>query len=269
MERLVKAGRGARAARALLVLAATGASLAAVAYAASGPHAPRRSAARAAVGTAMPSPAPVVLARRRAPRLPFVRITSRPEPVSTVTDARFAFTARGRGRRFECRLDTGAWSRCATPTSYAGLGVGGHLFSVRVAAGRRHGPSSDYRWTLLEPKRFSVEPRFGALPDLFPGAPAVTLPVTLSNPNPVPILVTSVRVVFGADPPGCDRDSNLEAIPSSASEAAPVLVPAGGTVDLPSATASAPAIALRDLPFDQDACQGAQVPLEFTGEAHG
>jgi hypothetical protein len=32
---------------------------------------------------------------------------------------------------------------------------------------------------------------------------------------------------------------------------------------------SAPRIALRDLPVNQDDCKGAQFPLAFSGEAHG
>jgi hypothetical protein len=40
-------------------------------------------------------------------------------------------------------------------------------------------------------------------------------------------------------------------------------------VTLPAPGVSPPAIQLRDLPFNQDACQGARFPLAFSGEARG
>lgn len=259
MERLRSAGRGALAARTLLVLAALGGCLAAVAYATGYPRADDRMA----VGREGYN------GRGAVARLPFVRITAHPQMTSTSPTARFAFVARGARRRFECKLDSGSWTRCAAPAIYRGLATGPHTFSVRVWAGRWRGRTSAYRWTLLEPKQFSIEPDLTGLPGLFPGAGSVQLPVTLSNPNPVPILVTAIRVAVSADPPGCDSTANFELVPSNASDDAPVLVPAGGSVDLPSATASAPAIGLRELPLNQDACQGAELPLSFTGEAHG
>ena len=47
------------------------------------------------------------------------------------------------------------------------------------------------------------------------------------------------------------------------------MIPAGGAVSLPAPGVAPPTIALRDLPFDQDACQGASFPSLFSGEAHG
>jgi hypothetical protein len=46
-------------------------------------------------------------------------------------------------------------------------------------------------------------------------------------------------------------------------------VPANGSASLPAAGVAAPTIALRDLPFNQDACQGARFPLAFSGRARG
>ena len=91
----------------------------------------------------------------------------------------------------------------------------------------------------------------------------------LRNPNPVPILVTRVRVAVSADPPGCGGAANFELIPASPSRRAPLRLAAGASLGLPSPGATAPAIALRDLPVNQDACQGAQLPLRFSGEARG
>jgi hypothetical protein len=93
--------------------------------------------------------------------------------------------------------------------------------------------------------------------------------VRISNPNPAPIEVTSLTVAVSPEPSACPADLNFEVIPSSLGPAAPLTVPAGGTASLPTGTATAPAVAMRELPIDQDACQGATVHLDFSGEAHG
>lgn len=104
---------------------------------------------------------------------------------------------------------------------------------------------------------------------MLPGDPPRPLPVLITNPNSVPIEVTSLTVVFAEDPPGCPDDPNFELVPASVSPSAPLTVTAGGSVSLPSVSVSAPTIALRNLPINQDACQGARVRLAFNGQAHG
>ncbi len=203
-------------------------------------------------------------------RPPRPLITRHPAKMSTTSTARFAFKAARGGPRFQCRLDGGGWRACLSPVAFRGLATGIHRFSVRALnrLGRR-GPGARFDWRLLEPKPFSIEPRLSSLGALYPGAPPQALPVVLENPNPVPIRVTGLRVAASADPPGCDSAANLVLIPSSASPSAPLVLPAGGAVSLPSASVAPPAIALRDLPVSQDACQGMRFPLTFSGEAHG
>jgi hypothetical protein len=267
MRRRWNPGRGAVAIRVLGALIAVSGCLVAVAYAAKLPHL----GGKAVAPTSHPA---AVSAGKQRPKMntrpPRPRIGHHPEAVSTTTTAKFTFTAAGRGLRFQCRLDRGRWRSCRSTITYAGLGAGNHSFSVRTQA-RRGGRSaaSVFRWVLVEPKPFSIEPQLGDLADLFPGAGAIALPVRLSNPNSVPIVVTSVRVGVSADPPGCESAANVELTPSSAASSAPLTLPAGGSVTLPAAGISAPAIALRDLPVNQDACQGAEFPLVFSGEAHG
>lgn len=189
--------------------------------------------------------------------------------MSTSATAGFAFKAARGAPRFQCRVDGSRWRRCRSPLALSVV-PGEHSFSVRAMGRRgRHGAATTFRWRLFEPKDFKVEPQLSGLGALYPGAPAQALPVVLSNPNPVPILVTGLRVAATANPPGCESAANLELTPSSASPTAPVPVPAGGSVALPAAGASAPSIALRDLPVNQDACQLARFPLAFSGEAHG
>ena len=244
--------------RALPALVVVGCLVAAVSSAAPGPD--RGPSGRAADE----------LRRQGGHRPPRPLIVKHPERTSASTTASFSFKAPRAAPRFQCRFDGGKWRRCRAPYVLSGLAPGEHSFSVR-ALGRRglHSAATRFRWRLFEPRAFTVEPRLSGLGALFPGAPAQALPVVLGNPNPVRILVTGLRVAATADPGGCESAANLELTPSSASPAAPLAVPAGGSVALPAAGVSAPAIALRDLPVNQDACQGVRFPLAFSGEAHG
>jgi hypothetical protein len=256
MNRWTAAAR--RATRALPALVVAGCLVAAVSYAAPSPD--RGPSGRAADE----------LRRTATPRPPRPLIVKHPAKTSDSTTAGFSFKAPRGAPRFQCRVDGSRWKRCRAPLVLTGLAPGEHSFSVRALGRRgRHSAATRFRWRLFEPKSFTVEPRLAGLGALYPGAPAQVLPVLLKNPNPVPILVTALRVAATSSPPGCDSAVNLELTPSSASPPAPVAVPAEGSVALPATGASAPAIALRDLPVNQDACQGVEFPLAFSGEAHG
>lgn len=202
--------------------------------------------------------------------LPKPKIGQHPDKVSASASARFTFSARGRDPRFQCRLDGRRWAACQSPFALNRLAVGIHSFSVRTAGARgARSKGARFRWRVLEPKDFSIVPQLAGLGALFPGAPAQALPLTISNPNPVPILVTSLQVRTTASPPGCPSAENLILSGSSASRTAPIKLPAGGSVSLPAPGTSAPAIQLRDLPVNQDACQRTQFPLAFSGTARG
>jgi hypothetical protein len=206
---------------------------------------------------------------------------------------------------FECRLDDGGWDTCRLPMSFADLDLGRHRFEVRaVNAAGRAGPAATFTWKIHRrttepvappaanptpapapsappaetptppppvPDRsvlFSIE-QTAALDDLFPGEPARSLSLRLTNPNPDPIAVTSLTFSFAADPPGCPSAENFIIVPSDASAATPLRIPAESSIDLPAQGISAPAIAMRELPVDQNACQGAALELKLEGEAHG
>lgn len=208
--------------------------------------------------------------RPAGPPPPRPRIVKHPAPLSSASKASFGFTAEPESLRFRCRLDGGSWQSCASPAVFAGIEPGSHSFSVRAISRRgRPGPRAGFRWARFAKKQFAIEPRFSGIGALYPGASPTGLPLLLRNPNPVPILVTALRVGVSADPAGCASAPNLELIPASASPKAPLRLAAGASLSLPSGTATAPAIALRDLPVNQDACQGATFPLTFSGEAHG
>jgi hypothetical protein len=246
-----------RTMRGMLAVLAGIAGLGAVAYAAS-PQSPN------------PGSAPKAERSQETGALPKPKITMHPDKLTTSANAKFSFTVRAGKPRFQCRLDGRSWSACQVPVSFSKLTVGSHSFSVRSAGPRgKHSKTARFRWQVLEPKDFSITPQLGGLAALYPGAPAQALPLVITNPNPVPILVTSLQVRATADPAGCPSADNLILSGSSASSAAPIKVPASGSVSLPTAGASAPSIQLRDLPVSQDACQRAQFPLAFSGTARG
>jgi hypothetical protein len=246
-----------RTMRGVLVVLAGIVGLGAVAYAAS-PQSPN------------PGSAPKAERSQGAGSLPRPKITVYPDKLATSTNAKFSFAVRTGKPRFQCRLDGRPWSACQAPVSFSRLTAGSHSFSVRsVGARKKHGKTARFRWQVLEPKDFSITPQLGGLGALYPGAPAQALPLMITNPNPVRIFVTSLQVRATVDPPGCGSAVNLVLSGSSASGAAPIQVPANGSMSLPAPGASAPSIQLRDLPVSQDACQRAQFPLAFSGTARG
>jgi len=241
---------------AIFVLAAI-AALATVAYAAS-PHG------------SQPGSAPTPERSRGSASLPRPKIAMHPAKASPSTSAKFVFTARGGKPRFQCRLDRRAWSACQSPLTFSRLAIGTHNFSVRTAGKRgAHGKAASFAWRVLEPKDFSISPQLSSLGALYPGAPAQVLPLTIANPNPVPILVTSLDVRVAADPAGCSSSENLLLSGAGISASSPLTVPANGSAGLPAPGIAAPTIFLRDLPVNQDACQRAQFPLSFSGSARG
>lgn len=265
-----------RATRAILALVAAAACLGSVAYAATRPE----PAARKGGKHGPP--------RAKADGPPRPRFIEVPSTGGLASEVQFRFhvapppqrPVRGkpgtpsapavRWRRFECRFEGGDWSGCSSPYGIRGLEPGDHAFAVR-ALNRRGLPglAAHYRWAQLEPKGFTIDSDTSSLEDLMPGAPPQQLPLSIGNPNPVPIEVTALTVAVSPDPPGCPADPNFAVTPSDLSPSAALVIPAGGTASLPSAAASAPTLALRELSSDQNACQGATVELVFSGEARG
>lgn len=257
-------GAPARASRTLVVLLAALACLGAAAYAANRPERSggtgKEAGALAAAGGKL---------RKAAPKLPRPQILSGPAAVDTSASVRFDFRAANRKLRFQCRLDGSAWKPCRSPHVAHGIAAGPHEFAVRAVGKPRRGRPARHTWTRVEPRPLTVQPQADALRPLYPGAPTQTIPVRIFNPNAVAVTLTSLTVTVSEDPPGCPADPNFELVPASLSSAAPVIVPAGGEIVLPTPSVAAPGIGLRELPFNQDACRGASLPLRFDAEAQG
>lgn len=255
----------ARAVRVTVTLTAALACLGAAAYAAGRPEAPGRASSEADVGPSLRREP----AGKKAVRPPRPQLSTRTEAVSARSSARFKFAAAGEGLRFQCQLDQGTWKPCHSPLKVRGIAAGQHSFAVRALRRALRGPAARFAWTKVDPQQLTVEPRALTLAPLRPGDPAQAIPVRIANPNSVPVTVTALNVAVSADPPGCPANPNLELGSSSLSPTTPLVLPAGGEATLPSGPISAPTIALRELPFNQDACQGASFPLSFTAEGRG
>jgi hypothetical protein len=197
-------------------------------------------------------------------------IVAHPTDPSSSTSASFAFADTKSGVRFECRLDGGAWTACANPAVYGPLGVGEHNFSVRAVDPQGNASAvTPFAFTIAQAQNEPFTITGNIATPLYPGAGAVAIPTTLTNPNPVPIYVTAVTAAIAGNalPAGCST-SWFEIVQSSVSTTNPVQVPANGSVSLPAQGASAASIQMANPNTNQDACQGAQLAISYSGSAY-
>jgi hypothetical protein len=83
---------------------------------------------------------------------PNTSITSGPAGLVVSDAAKFRFSSSEAGT-FECRLDNGAWTTCASPVSYTDLTNGQHQFRVRAidSFGSRDASPASRLWTVSAP----------------------------------------------------------------------------------------------------------------------
>ena len=63
---------------------------------------------------------------------PETTIESGPEGPTNAADVTFEFGSNEPDATFECRLDSGAWTACESPTSLQGVAAGSHVFEARA-----------------------------------------------------------------------------------------------------------------------------------------
>lgn len=201
-------------------------------------------------------------------------LTTRPSnPTSNATNV-FAWTDSEVGVEFQCSLENGAWTACATPYTWVIDTTNNqqHQFAVRALDGAGNA-SAVTAYTFKYEKGlpdsglpFTISGDVGQL------AIGVWRPinVTITNPNPVTIFVSSVTVAIGADstPPGCLTGPNIELQQSNISSTTLLAVPGNSSLQLPAQGASAPMIRLKNLPtVNQDVCKGKSFTLTYSGTA--
>jgi hypothetical protein len=204
---------------------------------------------------------------------PRPNMTSHPTDPSPSDTATFVFSVSEAGTHFECKDDGGPWTLCTSPHVRTGLAKGGHTFRVRtVDPAGNMSPTADWEWRVTLTQQtglpFTVTGTLGSLL-LSPGRSG-TLATTIANPNGDPIFVTSLTVAVQAatTKPGCDGPANIDIQQSNASAATPLVVPAHGSVTLPSGGVTAPQVTMKNLPTNQDACKGATFTFTYGGSAH-
>jgi hypothetical protein len=181
---------------------------------------------------------------------------------------------------YECDVDDTGWAACTSPDTLDNLSVASHTFQVETIddAGNVSIPVG-YTWTITpaqtdENFTMAGDVNAGTSGDLYPGGPALAIPIKISNPNSVPIDVTSITVsaTTGSLPAGCQAGWFVVA-QSNVSSTNIVTVPANGSVVLPqpnssnTGTVTAPTIEMTDS-GPQNACAGATFQYSFAGSGH-
>ena len=93
------------------------------------------------------------------PDTPETRIDSGPSGTVTSDSATFTFSA-SEPSQFECKLDGGAFSSCASPKTYEGLSQGAHVFHVRAidTGGREDKEGATREWRIEAEAPRNVSP---------------------------------------------------------------------------------------------------------------
>lgn len=80
-------------------------------------------------------------------------ITDHPSDPSNSENASFSFTSNRAGATFQCQLDSGGYSACASPRAYSGLTEDRHTFFVKAsdAAGNEDSEPAHYTWAVSLP----------------------------------------------------------------------------------------------------------------------
>ncbi len=165
---------------------------------------------------------------------------------------------------YECSKENGSYATCLSPHTYAvqTTSNGLHQFAVRaVDAAGNVSPVASYTWKVDKgsPQNFTIT---GAVSGLKPSSSFTEIPVTITNPNAEMLYVTSLDVgVAGVT--GCDA-SNFATQGWAASTSSPKF-PVAASSSATAPTGKRPAIRLKDLAGNQDACKSKTLTLTFTG----
>jgi penicillin-binding protein 1A len=131
----------------------------------------------------VPTPAPA----------PDTEILGGPPAQTNAKDARFRFAAisGGQPNGFECSIDSGPFTACASPVEFAGLGAGDHVFQVRSVspAGQPGAPAAVFHWTVFADLQPNSQTRTEPAPQPQPKPQAKAKPKEKKKQDQPPIIV--------------------------------------------------------------------------------
>jgi hypothetical protein len=191
-------------------------------------------------------------------------ITQAPPDPNPSYDATFAWTDSATNVSFECSIDNGPRFSCTSPYSFSvsSSGNGLHQFSVRaIDTSGKASADASYSWKV---NKIGFTLSGTVLGSLTPGA-WQPIAITVTNPNNFTIYVTALNVSVSSSPSTCQGSTNIEFQQSPLSTSHTTSVPANGSASV--AVADRPQIRLKNLPINQNACQGASFGLLYTGTA--
>jgi hypothetical protein len=156
-------------------------------------------------------------------------------------------------------------------TIYASATIPTGTYTIRVSGRGTLSPNSTstrfaaIALTVQQNQRVAVAVSGGVSTPLYPGAASQPLPITLTNPNDVPIRVydlpTSIQF---KGPTGCVA-SWFQVSDANISSTHRVTVPANGSVTVPSATA--PSIRMVESGTSQNSCQNVKLTFRYAWHA--
>jgi hypothetical protein len=216
---------------------------------------------------------------------------STPPDPNSVSTSNFTWHDGEAGVTYLCSTENGAFSStvpsaggpaqpCSSPLSYvvATTNNGQHQFAVEaVDALGNVSQAIFYSWKVDKGsiQNFTISGNASGL--LYPGGPARPIPVTVNNPNSIPIYVTALSVSAPTNTANGCNHNDLAFVPASGavdlstatSSPNALVVPANGSVTLPAQGVSAPTIQLNDNHLNQTpACAGQTFTLTYTASAH-
>jgi len=158
---------------------------------------------------------------------------------------------------------------CADATYLVGLRVrnGGHVLRVMAIGVRgRRSQAIAYHWTILPEISLTLAIASSPLPpDLYPGGPALPIPLVIGNPSNRSLFVQRLVVTASTGSASCPASRNLQITPSNVSRRRPIRIAPRSQVTLPADGVTAPSVRLLELPVNQDGCKGASIRLHYAG----
>ncbi len=148
---------------------------------------------------------------------PDTTISGGPSTVTTATGASFTFASSESGSTFNCKIDSGRWSRCKPPRAYTSLAVMPHQFAVRAIdrAGNVDPTPATWSWTVEAEAPVEEKPPVEESPpppveEEAPPADTVPPDTTISSGPSGTTVATTASFSFSATEAGSSFECKLD-----------------------------------------------------------